>query len=202
MTLWLNRLFRAGDYRRCLAHGRRLLKAGGLAPGERLRVLVLVERCRRATGAVRQGCSARLRLISAAMLRAAGRPQQAVEEAFRALQDAEKAAAGEAYTDTGYVVVNELGMPLNTRHLREYAYRLMRRLGLRQVRLYDARHSVLKALALAGVPDVILAAWAGHTNAAFTKRKYVSIEAEDMRDAAAALDSFHGALSEPPREIL
>lgn len=89
MTLWLNRLFRAGDYRRCLAHGRRLLKAGGLAPGERLRVLVLVERCRRATGAVRQGCSARLRLISAAMLRAAGRPQQAVEEAFRALQDAE-----------------------------------------------------------------------------------------------------------------
>ncbi|MDX3581987.1 site-specific integrase [Streptomyces europaeiscabiei] len=111
---------------------------------------------------------------------------------FRARQATEKLAAGEAYTDTGYVVVDELGMPLNTRQLREHAYRTMRRLGLRQVRLYDARHSVLKALALAGVPDVILAAWAGHTNAAFTKRKYVSIEAEDMRGAAAALDSFHG----------
>lgn len=112
---------------------------------------------------------------------------------FRAQQAREKLAAGEAYTDSGYVVVNELGVPLNTRHLREYAYRLMRRLGLRQVRLYDARHSVLTALALSGVPDVILAAWAGHTNAAFTKRKYVSIEAEDMRAAAAALDVFHGA---------
>ncbi|MEU5247295.1 site-specific integrase [Streptomyces asoensis] len=111
---------------------------------------------------------------------------------FRAQQAAEKLAAGEAYTDTGYVVVDELGMPLNTRQLREHAYRLMRRLGLRQVRLYDARHAVLKALALSGVPDVVLAAWAGHTNAAFTKRKYVSIETEDMRGAAEALDAFHG----------
>ncbi|MFJ6500873.1 site-specific integrase [Streptomyces virginiae] len=116
-------------------------------------------------------------------------------EALRALrlqQAREKEAAGEAYTDTGYVAVDELGVPLNTRQLREYAYVLMASLGLRRVRLYDARHSVLKALALSGVADVILAAWAGHTNAAFTKRKYVSIEAEDMRDAAAALDVFHG----------
>lgn len=111
---------------------------------------------------------------------------------FRVHQEQERLAAGEAYTPTGYVVVDELGLPLNTRQLREYAYRLMRRLGLRQVRLYDARHAVLKALALSGVPDVILAAWAGHTNAAFTKRKYVSIEAEDMRGAAEALDVFHG----------
>ncbi|MEW2272190.1 site-specific integrase [Streptomyces griseofuscus] len=112
---------------------------------------------------------------------------------FRAQQARERLRAGEGYTETGYVVVNELGLPLNTRQLREYAYRLMERLGLRRVRLYDARHSVLKALAVSGVPDVILAAWAGHTNAAFTKRKYVSIEAEDMRGAAAALDVFHGA---------
>ncbi|MEU0035501.1 site-specific integrase [Streptomyces sp. NPDC006333] len=111
---------------------------------------------------------------------------------FRELQAGERLAAGEGYTDTGYVVVNELGLPVNTRQLREHAYRLMRRHGLRQVRLYDARHAVLKALALSGVPDVILAAWAGHTNAAFTKRKYVSIVAEDMRTAADALDVFHG----------
>jgi integrase len=118
-------------------------------------------------------------------------PWEALRQ-LRVMQAAEKVAAGEAYTDTGYVVVDELGMPINTRQLREHAYRLMRRLGLRQVRLYDARHAVLKALALSGVPDVVLAAWAGHTNAAFTKRKYVSIVAEDMRGAADALDVFHG----------
>ncbi|MFJ3635226.1 tyrosine recombinase XerC [Streptomyces sp. NPDC090112] len=113
-------------------------------------------------------------------------------KALQARQQQEKGRAGEAYTDSGYVAVDELGVPLNTRQLREYAYALMALLELRKVRLYDARHSVLKALALSGVPDVILAAWAGHTNAAFTKRKYVTIEAEDMRGAADALDIFHG----------
>ncbi|MFG2871005.1 tyrosine recombinase XerC [Streptomyces sp. NPDC048338] len=116
-------------------------------------------------------------------------------EALRRLREQqveERRAAGEAYTDSGYVVVDELGVPRNTRQLREHTYALMATLGLRRVRLYDARHAVLKALALSGVPDVILAAWAGHTNAAFTKRKYVSIEAEDMRAAAEALDAFHG----------
>jgi integrase len=118
-------------------------------------------------------------------------PWEALRQ-LRARQIDEERAAGEAYTNTGYVVVDELGMPLNTRQLREHAYQLMAKHGLRRVRLYDARHSVLKALTLAGVPDVILAAWAGHTNASFTKRKYVSIEAEDMRGAASALDVFHG----------
>ncbi|MET8449346.1 tyrosine-type recombinase/integrase [Streptomyces sp. NPDC005209] len=118
-------------------------------------------------------------------------PWEALKK-FRAQQAREKLAAGEAYTDTGYVVVNELGEALNTRQLREHAYRLMRRLGLRQVRLYDARHSCLTYLAVNGVPDVVLAAWAGHTNASFTKRKYVHVAPEDMRAAAAAWDAFHG----------
>ncbi|MET9494289.1 tyrosine-type recombinase/integrase [Streptomyces sp. NPDC006552] len=117
-------------------------------------------------------------------------PWEALRQ-LRVRQAAEKLAAGEAYTDSGFVVVDEIGRPLNTRHLREHAYRLMRDLGLRRVRLYDARHSVLTVLATSGVPDVILAAWAGHTNAAFTKKKYVHIAAEDMRGAAAALDVFH-----------
>ncbi|WP_406462340.1 site-specific integrase [Streptomyces sp. NBC_01622] len=121
-------------------------------------------------------------------------PSKALEslKRFSARQAREKLAAGEAYTDTGYVVVDELGMALNTRQLREHAYRTMRRLGLRQVRLYDARHSCLSYLAVNGVPDVVLAAWAGHSSASFTKRKYVHVEAEDMRAAAAAWDAFHG----------
>lgn len=118
-------------------------------------------------------------------------PWEALKK-FRAQQAREKLAAGEGYTDTGYVVVDELGLPLNTRQLREHAYRAMRRLGLRQVRLYDARHSCLTYLAVNGVPDVVLAAWAGHTNANFTKRKYVHVAPEDMRAAAAAWDVFHG----------
>ncbi|MER6065074.1 tyrosine-type recombinase/integrase [Streptomyces sp. NPDC001792] len=117
---------------------------------------------------------------------------------FKALQAREKLAAGEGYTDSPYVVVDQLGIPRNTRHLREHAYRLMRELGVRQVRLYDARHSCLTYLANAGVPDHILAAWAGHTNASFTKRKYVHPDVEDLRAAATAWDSFHGGDQKAP----
>ncbi|MCI3271443.1 site-specific integrase [Streptomyces cylindrosporus] len=115
---------------------------------------------------------------------------------FRARQAAEKLAAGEAYTDSGYVIVDALGEPLNTRQLREHAYRLMSQLGIRRVRLYDARHSCLTYLAVSGVPDVVLARWAGHTNASFTKAKYVHPDVEDLRPAAAAWDSFHSADSD------
>ncbi|KDN75246.1 integrase [Streptomyces olindensis] len=117
---------------------------------------------------------------------------------FRALQAREKLAAGEGYTDSGYVVVDQLGVPRNTRHLREHAYRLMRELEMRRVRLYDARHSCLSYLAVNGVPDVVLAAWAGHTNASFTKRKYVTVDVEDMRAAATAWDAFHGGDRKAP----
>lgn len=112
---------------------------------------------------------------------------------FKAQQARERLVAGEAYTDTGWVVVDELGMPLSTRQLREHAYRLMAQFGMRQVRLYDARHSCLSYLANNGVPDHILAAWAGHTDASFTKKRYVHVEVEDMRGAAEAWSAFHGS---------
>ncbi|WP_427762143.1 site-specific integrase [Streptomyces sp. DSM 41931] len=120
-----------------------------------------------------------------------GKAQDALKK-FKARQATEKLSAGEAYTDTPYVAVDLLGRPMNTRNLREHAYRLMRELEMRRVRLYDARHSCLTYLAVSGVPDVVLAAWAGHTNASFTKAKYVRPGVEDLRSAAAAWDGFHG----------
>lgn len=112
---------------------------------------------------------------------------------FRALQARERLAAGEGYTDSGYAVVNRLGEPMTTRQLRDYAYRLMRELGMRKVRLYDARHSCLTYLAVIGVPDFVLARWAGHTSASFTKAKYVHPDVEELRPAATAWDQFHSA---------
>ncbi|MFJ6934472.1 site-specific integrase [Streptomyces sp. NPDC101132] len=111
---------------------------------------------------------------------------------FKVLQAAEAATAGEAYTASPYVFVDSLGQPMNGRLLREHAYHLMTGLDLRKVRLYDARHSCLTFLAVNGVPDTILAAWAGHTNANFTKRVYVHPTAADMRSAVVHLNALLG----------
>lgn len=120
-----------------------------------------------------------------------------VWEALKKFKARQRLQAREGHTDSGYVFVDELGVPMNTRDLREYAYTLMAKLALRKVRLYDARHSCMTYLAGNGVPDSVLAAWAGHTNAAFTKAKYVHPDAEDLRPAAAAWDGLHGAVAPP-----
>lgn len=113
-------------------------------------------------------------------------------KSYKALQAKEKLALGEAYTDSGYVVVDETGEVRNIKQLRRRTYRLMELLGLRQVRLYDARSSCMTYLANNGVKDHILARWAGHTNVKTTKRWYVKPDVEDLRGAATTWDGLHG----------
>ncbi|MFD7541614.1 MULTISPECIES: tyrosine recombinase XerC [unclassified Streptomyces] len=111
---------------------------------------------------------------------------------LRVTQAKERLGAGEAYTESGYVFVDELGVAYTTRHLREFAYKIMNRLGLRRVRLYDARHSCMTFLNSQGVADHVLAAWAGHASADFTRRRYVHVSPEDLQPAADAWDGLHG----------
>ncbi|MGQ4360597.1 tyrosine-type recombinase/integrase [Streptomyces sp. SAS_272] len=85
-----------------------------------------------------------------------------------------------------------LGRALNGRQLRERAYKIMDEHGLRRVRLYDARASCFTYLANNGVPDHLLARWAGHTNVRTTKHWYVKPDVEDLRPAA---DTWGGLAS-------
>ncbi|MGW2934825.1 site-specific integrase [Streptomyces sp. NPDC001156] len=112
---------------------------------------------------------------------------------FRAQQAKERLALGADYVDSGYVVVDEVGQVLRIREVRKEAYRLMAVLGLRRVRLYDARASCLTYLANSGVPDHILARWAGHTNVRTTKKWYVKPDTEDLRGAATAWEGLASA---------
>ncbi|MET9559974.1 MULTISPECIES: tyrosine-type recombinase/integrase [Streptomyces] len=115
-------------------------------------------------------------------------------KAFRARQAKERLAAGEGYEGTGYVLVDELGAALNGRQLRVRAYKIMDENGLRRVRLYDARASCLTYLANNGVPDHLLALWAGHTNVKTTKKWYVKPDVADLLPAAEAWGGLAGGV--------
>ncbi|MGW0878006.1 tyrosine-type recombinase/integrase [Streptomyces sp. NPDC002671] len=119
-------------------------------------------------------------------------PQEPGSTESRTLHLAGSPAAGERYEDSGYVLVDGLGRALNGRQLRERAYKVMDANGLRRVRLYDARASCFTYLANNGVPDHLLARWAGHTNVRTTKRWYVKPGVEDLRPAA---DAWGGLVS-------
>ncbi|MFJ1618064.1 MULTISPECIES: tyrosine-type recombinase/integrase [unclassified Streptomyces] len=112
--------------------------------------------------------------------------------AHQVTQEVEQMSMGALHQRSGYMFVDHLGQPLTTRHLREAAYSLQRKVELRKVRLYNTRHSCLTYLAVNGVPDVVLAAWAGHANANFTKRVYVRPSPEDLRVASDHLTSLLG----------
>lgn len=106
---------------------------------------------------------------------------------FKAGQAAEKLAAGPAYRDTGYVLVNELGEPQRTDWLRRQFKKLTSSAGVRSVRLDDTRRATLTYLAMNGVPAPMVSAWAGHSGLSMAQRVYVHPSAEDLRQGSEAL---------------
>jgi integrase len=117
----------------------------------------------------------------------------ALLRAFKARQAREKLAAGPAYVESGYVLVDELGAPQRTDWLRRRAHELMAAAGVRKVRFYDSRHACLTYLATHGVPITIVAAWAGHADGGpLAQRTYVQPSAEHLREASRALAELFG----------
>lgn len=113
-------------------------------------------------------------------------------KALHAAQAAEKLAAGPEYadgSDGGYVLCDELGQPFMVDGLRRYMRRLMRQAGVSEITPYEAmRHGAASRMARRGVPAQDIAAWIGHTDAAFTYRTYIHSRPEDLAEARDALD--------------
>ncbi|MFF7024901.1 hypothetical protein ACFY97_28315 [Streptomyces klenkii] len=80
-----------------------------------------------------------------------------LKRGLRALQAEERLVLGAAYVVSGYVLVHESGEAFMIKQLRRRAYRPRELLGLRRVRLYEARPSCFTFLANNGVPAHILA---------------------------------------------
>ncbi len=125
-------------------------------------------------------------------------------KSLKARQEREREDAGIGYVDSGYVLVDEQGLPWKTDKLRRETYKLMAAAKVRKVRPYDARHACLTYLATSGVPDVVVSAWAGHADLSFTKRVYIHPNAEHLQEAADQLDVLLGptpTVHRTPRRI-
>ncbi|MEY9996167.1 integrase [Streptomyces sp. V4I8] len=120
------------------------------------------------------------------------KPGHSALVSLRALQAKEREQAGEAYEDSGHVVVDELGRPFKTAQLRREAQKLMEAAGVRRVRLYDARHACLSWMANNGVPDTVVSAWAGHSDLSFTKRVYVHPDPQSLKAGSEKLSELLG----------
>ncbi|MCA0330937.1 MAG: site-specific integrase [Actinobacteria bacterium] len=103
------------------------------------------------------------------------------------VQDAERAEAGTAYRDSGYLAVNEIGEPIHPDTYSADFQRLAAKAGLRRIRLHDCRHSAISLLLAAGVPVVAVAGVMGH-DPVVTQRIYAHMFEDDAVEAMATLD--------------
>lgn len=91
-------------------------------------------------------------------------------------QDAEKIAAGSAYTDQGFVFATPTGEPLQGTVVYRYHWRpTVKRLGLPPVRLHVLRHSAATLWLEAGLPLKLVQELLRHSSVAITGDVYSHI---------------------------
>lgn len=83
----------------------------------------------------------------------------------------------------------QLAWPLRLDVYSDRFRRLVAESGLRPIRLLDLRHTAPTLMTLRGVPLPVVAAWAGHANAAFTLRVYAHSQRAAMLKAGKSLET-------------
>lgn len=102
----------------------------------------------------------------------------------RRRQDAERSIAQEAWQPSDRVFTTEIGSPLTPMMLTHAWNRMQERAGVRHVRLHDLRHLHVSLLVREGFDPRTIADRIGHSDPAFTLRRY-SHMFEEQRAAAA-----------------
>lgn len=115
-------------------------------------------------------------------------PDEVVEvlRAARKRQAEERLAFGAGYGSGEYVASDETGQPYHPNLLTFRWGRMLDELGIKQVRLHDARHSCATLMHLRLVPIAVIAAWLGHASAAFTTSVYAHSQNDALRAAASS----------------
>ena len=111
-------------------------------------------------------------------------------KAHRARQEQERAFAGDAWRETGYIFTSRTGTPLMERNvLREFT-RVLEAAGLPRRRMHDLRHTCISLLAAQGVPLKTIAEIAGHSDIRLTQNVYPHVFSEEKQGAASTMDQI------------
>jgi integrase len=110
----------------------------------------------------------------------------------RERQQAERAAAGERWTDSGLVFTTATGGHLEPRNLNTTFGRLLGRAGVRPIRLHDLRHTCATLLLSRGVSPRMVMDILGHSQIAVTMNTYGHAIPAMQHEAAGHMDAALG----------
>jgi integrase len=116
----------------------------------------------------------------------------------RVRQEAERAAAGAQWVESGLVFPSTIGTPLDPRNLTRRYKALLARTGLPDLRFHDLRHTCASLLLARGVPARAVMATQGRSHLSLTLNVYAHLFPGDQRQAADAMEGLLTAAEEPP----
>jgi len=96
----------------------------------------------------------------------------------------ERLLAGAAWADSGYVLVDELGVPYHPERLGVLFERSCRTVGVPPIRLHDLRHTMATAALQAGIHPKVVQERLGHSSIAVTLDTYSHVAPTLQREAA------------------
>ena len=86
----------------------------------------------------------------------------------KAQQETDKKRCGRSYTNSDYICVNALGIPLKPDYLTNHFRLVLEKNSLRQIRFHDLRHSCASLLLASGVSMKEIQDWLGHAQLSTT----------------------------------
>ena len=107
-------------------------------------------------------------------------------------QDNCRQICGSCYTESGYVWVNDLGIPYKPGYVSTHFSLLLKKHGLRHIRFHDLRHTCASLLLKNKVNMKDIQAWLGHSTFSTTADIYAHLETTSKESSAAAMETvFH-----------
>jgi integrase len=102
-------------------------------------------------------------------------------------QEAERLAAGVAWVDSGYVFVDEAGVPLLPQRLTKTFASAIARVDVPKIRLHDVRHTMATSALEAGVHPKVVQEQLGHATIAVTMDTYSHVPQAVRRESTARI---------------
>lgn len=95
---------------------------------------------------------------------------------------------GNCYTDTGYIYVNDLGVPYKPNYVTQHFRIVLQNNGLRVIRFHDLRHTCASLLLKNGVSMKDIQEWLGHSNFSTTANIYAHLDTAAKSSSAVKLN--------------